>query len=364
MFFASDNRAGAPAEIVDAIASEAKRYGMAYGTSDIDRQVEARFSEIFEREVAVLFVATGTAANGLALAAVGKPAGAVFCHRESHVVEDEFGGTEFLTGGARLVPVDGPLGKIDPAKLDAAIGRFTSGLVHSGQAMAVSITQMSEAGTVYGVDEISAIADITHRHGLPLHMDGARFVNALVDLGVSPAEMSWRAGVDLLSFGATKNGCLAAEALVFFHPAHARDAKFLRQRSGHLFSKSRFVAAQLDAYFRDDLWLRLARNANEMGERLRAGLKASSSARLAWPTSGNETFAVMRKSEAERLRSAGAEFYGWINPYGSNVELAEDEEVSRLVTSFMTTPDDVDRFLALLGAETKTPRQSRGAKSA
>jgi threonine aldolase len=363
MFFASDNRAGAPPEIVDAVAREAARFGAAYGGSPLDRAVGARFSEIFEREVAVFFVATGTAANGLALAAVAKPAGAVFCHRESHIVEDEFGGVEFLTGGARLVTVDGPLGKLDPGALEMAIDRFASGAVHSGQPMAVSITQMTEAGTVYTQEEIGAIADLARRHGLPLHMDGARFVNALVHLGVSPAEATWKAGVDLLSFGATKNGCIAAEALVIFDPARAKDARFLRQRAGHLFSKSRFVAAQFDAYFRDDLWLRLARHANKMGERLRAGLEASSMARLAWPTEGNETFAVLWRDDAERLRQAGAEFYEWIVPHGSGIEIRADEAVVRLVASFMTTSDHVDRFLGELDAETKTPRRSRGAKS-
>lgn len=363
MLFASDNRAGAPPEIIEAIAREATRFGIAYGESPLDRAVEARFSEIFEREVAVFFVGTGTAANGLALAAVAKPAGAVFCHRESHIVEDEFGGVEFLTGGARLVTIDGPLGKVDPASLAAAIDRFASGAVHSGQPMAVSITQMSEAGTVYTPDETGAIADLAHGHGLPLHMDGARFVNALVHLGVSPAEATWKAGVDLLSFGATKNGCIAAEALVFLDPGRAKDARFLRQRAGHLFSKSRFIAAQFDAYFRDDLWLRLARHANEMGKRLRAGLAASSTARLAWPTQGNETFAVLWRADAERLREAGAEFYEWVVPHGSGIGLHADEVLVRLVASFMTTSDDVDRFLAKLDAETKTPRRSRGAKS-
>jgi len=322
-----------------------------------------RFSEIFEREVAVFFVGTGTAANGLALAAVAKPAGAVFCHRESHIVEDEFGGVEFLTGGARLVTVDGPLGKLDPGSLATAIDRFASGAVHSGQPMAVSITQMTEAGTVYSPEEIGEIAGLARGHGLPLHMDGARFVNALVHLGVSPAEATWKAGVDLLSFGATKNGCIAAEALVIFDPARAKDARFLRQRAGHLFSKSRFVAAQFDAYFRDELWLRLARHANKMGERLRAGIKASSMGRLAWPTQGNETFAVFWRDDAEHLRQAGAEFYEWIVPHGSGIEIRADEAVVRLVASFMTTSDDVDRFLSELDAETKTPRQSRGAKS-
>ena len=345
MFFASDNRAGAPPEILEALAREAARFGKAYGESDIDKEVERRFSEIFERDVAVFFVATGTAANCLSLASVAKPAGAVFCHRDSHILEDEFGGVEFLTGGARLVPIDGPSGKLGREGLAAAIDRFVLGLVHAGQPMAVSITQMTEAGTVYPLDEIAVLAELAHRHDLPLHMDGARFVNALVHLGVSPADATWKAGVDLMSFGATKNGCIAAEALVVFDPARAKDVRFLRQRAGHLFSKSRFVAAQFDAYFRDDLWLRLARHANDMGARLRTGITGSSTARLAWPTPGNESFVVMKQAAAARLRRAGAEFYDWAIPLGADLGMSDDEVLVRLVASFMTTPEHIDAFL-------------------
>ena len=345
MFFASDNRAGAPPEIVEAIASEAARFGKAYGESDIDKAVEARFNEIFEREVAVFFVATGSAANCLALASVARPAGAIFCHRDSHIVEDEFGGVEFLTGGSRLVPIDGPSGKLDPAALSAAIDRFALGFVHAGQAMAVSVTQMTEAGTVYSRDEIAAIGELAHRHDLPLHMDGARFVNALIHLGLSPAEATWKAGIDIMSFGATKNGCIGAEALVVFNPKRARDVRFLRQRAGHLFSKSRFVAAQFGAYFRNDLWLRLAVHANAMADSLRSGIEASSAARLAWATPGNESFVLMKQITAERLRGAGAEFYEWAVPSGADLHMTADEVLIRLVASFMTTPQHVDNFL-------------------
>jgi threonine aldolase len=323
MLFASDNWAGAAPEIVEAVALEAGCYGNAYGDSPLDHKVAERFSEIFEREVAVFLVGTGSAANGLALSAIGKPAGVVFCHRGSHVFEDECGGVEFLTGGARLATLDGAFGKLDPSALAAALARFTSGAVHSGQPMAVTLTQMTEAGTVYSVDEIQTIVKVAREHGLPVHMDGARFANALVYLGISPAEMSWRAGIDVLSFGATKNGCIGAEALVCFDQGLAKSMRFLRQRAGHLFSKSRFVAAQLDAYFRDGLWLRLAGHANAMGTKLRAGLQMSGHARLAWPTQGNEVFAVIARSEAARLRGEGAVFYDW-SPPKNDVSLKGD----------------------------------------
>lgn len=348
MIFASDNWAGAAPEIVEAIAREAKNRGSAYGESPIDREVEARFSEIFEREVAVLFVGTGSAANALALASVNRPGGVVFCHRESHILEDECGGVEYLTGGARLFGLDGAIGKVRPEVLRAAMDRFAPGNVHSGQPMAVSITQQTEAGTAYTPDEIRALSTVARGRDLPLHMDGARFANALVQLGVSPAQMTWQAGVDILSFGGTKNGCVGAEALVFFDPAQARDAPYLRKRAGQLFSKSRFIAAQFQAYLHDGLWLGLARHANAMADSVRAGLGQTNRARLAWPTKGNEVFAVLSSPDAKRLRDAGAMFYDWPAPHG--VGLDDGETLVRLVTSFATSAAEVDGFLGELGA--------------
>ncbi len=348
MQFASDNWTGAAPEVIDAVAREGARSGSAYGTSAIDRAVEARFAEIFEHEAAVFFVATGSAANALALAAVSRPAGAVFAHSESHVIEDEIGGVEFLAGGARVIPVEGPLGKLDPAALKKALDRFEPGAVRTGQPVAVTITQQTELGTVYQASEIRALADIAKARDLPLHMDGARFAYALAQLGVSPAEITWKAGVDILSFGATKNGCIAAEALIFFDPALAKEMPFIRKRAGHLFSKSRFIAAQFDAYLRDGLWLRLARHANDMAERLRTGLAAASNAREAWATRGNEVFAVMRRADAERLTKAGAAFHEWPEPHGLTPGPGADEAIFRLVTAFTTRPEDVDAFLTAL----------------
>lgn len=348
MQFASDNWTGAAPQIIDAVVREAARSGASYGASEIDAAAEKRFAEIFEHDVAVFFVATGSAANALALAAASKPAGGVFAHAESHILEDEIGGVEFLAGGIRVIPVEGPLGKLDPEALKRALARFVPGVVRTGQPVAVTVTQQTEMGTVYSVDEIRALAAIAQERDLPFHMDGARFAYALVQLGVSPAEMTWKAGIDVLSFGATKNGCIAAEALVVFDEALAKDLPFIRKRAGHLFSKSRFVAAQFDAYFRDGLWLRLAGHANAMADRLRAGLASASNAREAWPTQGNEVFAVLKNVDAERLRSAGAHFYEWPEPHGWNANLATDEVAVRLVTAFSTQQSDVDSFLAAL----------------
>ena len=268
MFFASDNWAGAHPRIMESLAVNAEGFAAAYGNSPLDKAVAERFNEIFEREVAVFFVATGTAANSLAMASLARPGGVVLAHREAHMIEDESGAPEYLTGGARVKPVDGRLGKMDINRLEEAIRQPASRFPHGGQAMAVSITQSTESGTVYALDEIEAIAARAHDHGLPLHMDGARFANALVSLDATPAEMTWKRGVDLLSFGGTKNGCWCAEAVVFMDPKAAREFPFLRMRAGQLFSKSRFVAAQFDAYLKDGLWLDTARHSNAMAARL------------------------------------------------------------------------------------------------
>jgi threonine aldolase len=247
------------------------------------------------------------------------------------------------------------------------MARFTPGFVHSGQSMAVSVTQQTEAGGIYTPDEIRIIAEIAKKRDLPLHMDGSRFANALAHLGVSPAEMTWKAGVDILSLGATKNGCIGAEAVVCFDPAGAADLPYLRKRAGQLFSKSRFIAAQFDAWFRDGLWLKLARHANAMAGRLRAGLAALPNAREAWATHGNEIFMVLKRADADRLRQAGARFHDWHEPHGTRMSLSPDEVLVRLVTSFVTEERDVDRLVAALGsgevqAKRKAPRTTRGAE--
>lgn len=348
MFFASDNWAGAHPAIADSLSAHAPGFSAAYGEGELDQMVYRRFSEIFEREVAVFFVATGTAANSLALTAFNKPGGIAFGHREAHIIEDECGAPEYFTGGARIHAVDGPLGRIDPENLEQALARFTPEFVHAGRSMAVSITQSTEAGTVYTLDDIDRIASIARHHGLPLHMDGARFANALAALDVTPAEMSWKRGVDILSFGGTKNGCWCAEAIVLFDLEKANEMAFLRKRAAQLFSKSRFVAAQFDAYFRDGLWLETARHANAMAARLAAAIEDSRGVRLAWLPQANEVFATMRKAEAERLQAAGAAFYDWHRPHGFNGHIGKDEALYRFVTSFTTTAEEIDRFGSLI----------------
>jgi threonine aldolase len=349
MFFASDNWAGAHRSIAERLLQESTGFAAAYGTSDLDRRVEARFAEIFERDVSVFFVATGTAANSLSLASVQRPGGITFCHSEAHVIEDECGAPDFFSQ-ARLAAVEGDAGKIDPAELVKRIAGFPENAVHHGRATAVTITQATEIGTVYSLDEIDAISAITKANKLPLHMDGARFANALVALGATPAEMTWKRGVDILSFGGTKNGCWCAEAIVFFNPEQAKEMPFIRKRAAQLFSKSRFIAAQFDAYLENDLWLGLARHANAMADRMRAGIGASNSARLAWPTTSNEVFAVIPKAAAKTAEDKGAKFYEWPVPAARPELVGADETLIRLVTSFATEAADVDGFLACLAS--------------
>lgn len=346
MFFASDNWAGAHPAINDRLSRESGRFASAYGTSELDRAIEARFNEIFEKEVAVFFVATGTAANSLSLASIARAGGLTFCHTEAHVIEDECGAPDFFSG-MRMVGVEGPAGKMLPENLIERIARYPQDAIHHGRAAAVTMTQATEVGTIYTLDEIDVISGIAKENGLPLHMDGARFANALFQLDCTPAEMTWKRGVDVLSFGGTKNGCWCAEAIVFFDPALARDFAFLRKRTAQLFSKSRFIAAQFDAYLKDDLWLGLAGHANAMADRLRAGFASLNSARLAWPTQANEVFAILPKSSAKAAQEKGAKFYDWLEPRDMPEKVGKDEALVRMVTSFATTEEDVDQFLAI-----------------
>jgi threonine aldolase len=246
--------------------------------------------------------------------------------------------------------VDGPLGRIDPANLEKALGRLTPEFVHAGRPMAVSITQSTEAGTVYSLGAIEAISAIAKRHSVPLHLDGARFANALVSLDTTPAEMTWKRGVDIVSFGGTKNGCWCAEAVVVFDLDKARELAFLRKRAAQLFSKSRFIAAQFDAYFQNDLWLDTARHSNAMASRLANAIKASRVGRLAWAPEANEVFAIIKRDDAKRLQGSGAAFYDWHSPAGFSGQIGEDEALYRFVTSFATTVDEVDRFAGEIGA--------------
>ncbi|BBK37989.1 L-threonine aldolase [Allostella sp. ATCC 35155] len=339
MNFASDNTAGVHPAILQAVADAASGRAMPYGNDPWTGRVAERLAAIFETEVAVFPVATGTACNALALSALTPPWGAVLCHAAAHVEVDECGAPEFFTGGAKLVPLPGADGKIAPAVLQAALGRAGFGVVHSVQPAALTLTQATECGTVYRPNEIRALADLAHDRGLAVHMDGARFANAVVTTGAAPADLTWRAGVDVLSLGATKNGAMAAEAVVFFDRERADRFQFRRKRSGHLFSKMRFLSAQLDAYLADGLWLANAGQANAMASRLAEGLSGLPGVALQHPVEANALFARLPGQAIDTMGEAGFRFYRWPD---------EESDVIRLVTAFDTTAEDVDLFLATL----------------
>jgi len=235
-----------------------------YGADEITERLQGAASKVFEREVSIFPVATGTAANALALAQLSPPFGGIYCHEGAHIVTDECGAPELFTGGAKLLGLPSPSGKIGPDAIDASVALANDMGVHHVKPSAVSVTQATELGTVYALGELEAVTAAAKRHGLAVHMDGARFANALVHLGCSPAEATWKAGIDVLSFGASKNGALAAEAVVFFDPRRAEDFERRRKQAGHLWSKLRYLSCQLVAYLENDLWLQNARQALQL----------------------------------------------------------------------------------------------------
>ncbi len=336
--FRSDNTHGASPEIAAALAAANTGTETSYGDDTASGGLEARFADIFEHEVAVFPVLTGTAANALALSVMTPPFGSVYCHADAHIRVDECGAPEFYAGGARLVALDGADGKIACADLAAALGAAGAGDVHRVQPSALSLTQLTECGTAYRVDEIASLAEVARDYGLRVHMDGARFTNALVGLGCTPAETTWRAGVDILSFGATKNGAWAAEAIVVFASELAAEMAYRRKRAGHLLSKMRFVSAQLEAYLTDELWLRNAAHANAMAQRLARGLGAVPGAELAHPVDGNQIFVRLPGPAIEALIADGFLFHRW-------PESVADATVIRLVTAFGTGEADIAAFV-------------------
>jgi threonine aldolase len=341
MNFRSDNETGAHPLIIEAV-SRAFTSGSAfsYGADEWTQRVENRLRQIFQKPDLVAFpVATGTAANVLALSCCTPPWGSIYSHPTAHIAVDEANAPEFYTG-AKLEPIDGPAGKIDSKKLANALAQPVYGVVHHPQPSVVSITQATECGTAYAPEEIAAIATSTHRQGLKLHMDGARFANALSFIDCSAAELSWQAGVDVLSLGATKNGAMGAEVVVFFDAGLAKEFEFRRKRGGHLFSKMRLLSSQLDAYFTDGLWLSNAKHANTMARRLVAGLTTMKGTSLLYPVDANEIFVVLPAHMHDALQAAGAAYHPWPSD-------RPGERAFRLVTAFDTDPADVDKFLSI-----------------
>ena len=345
MNFASDNTAGVAPEILQALIAGNDGFAMGYGNDDTTRAVERQIGEVFEHDVAVFLVPTGTAANALALAHVSPPWGAVFAHAEAHILTDECGAPEFYGGGLKLVGMPGVGCKVTRQMLAETVAHYEGHAPHQVVPAAFSFAQATEAGTIYRQDEIVALARLAHDHGMRVHMDGARFANALVRMNASPAEVTWKAGVDVLCFGATKGGAMGAEAVVFFDRKLAANMAERRKRAGQLLSKHRFLALQYQALLADDYWLRLARHANAMADRLASALTAGGRT-PAWPVEANLVFLVLPNAVEARLKAAGAHYYVR-HSESLAVPLPPDHCLIRLVTSFATREDEVDRFASL-----------------
>ena len=338
--FSSDHVAPACDAILAAVNQANEGFVTSYGGDDLTAKLQSIASDLFERQVAIFPVTSGTAANALALSQIVPPYGAIYCFESAHIVTDEAGAPGFFSGGAQLIGFPAADGKIRPEQLSKAVAYAEDLGIHHAKPGALTLTQATEWGTVYGLTEIAAISNAARRHGLPVHMDGARFANALAHLGCTPAEATWKCGVDVLSLGATKNGALGADAVVFFDPAMARDFERRRKRAGHLMSKLRFVSAQLLAYLKNGLWLANARHANAMALRLAQGLKTVPGAQLLHPVEANEVFVVLPEETVSSLERQGFDFYRW------TVHQPRSGATIRLVTCFATVSADVDEFIA------------------
>ena len=337
--FTSDNCTPVSETILAAINAANRGMAPSYGLDEQTAQLERVTRELFETDLKIFPVVTGTAANALALSQIVPPYGAIYCHDAAHIMVDEAGAPEFFTGGAKLIGLSSLDGKISPSQIQEAVDYAKEMGVHHVSPGAVSVSQTTEWGGVYSVSEVAALCDVARQHHLPVHMDGARFANALAHLGCAPADATWRQGVDVMSLGATKNGALCAEAVIFFNVALARDFEQRRKRAGHLWSKSRFLSVQLLAYFDGGLWLTHARHANAMAASLARGLSAIRGVSLLRPPEANELFVILPESWVKALEVEGFHFYRWGRPRSDGV-------LVRLVTSFVTQMEDLEDLLA------------------
>jgi len=345
MYFASDNSGPVAPQIMQALVDANQGYAIGYGQDEITKQVQDRLREIFQApEAHVHLVITGTAANALALATLANPWEAIFCHKEAHVQTSEANAPEFFSGGAKMLGVDGPSGKIDPDALAEAMADFETGGVKEVQRGPLSLTQVTDLGAVYTLDEIRAVTSVAKSFGSLCHMDGARFANALVALGCTPAEMTWKSGIDALSFGGTKNGLMAVEAVILFNPARGREFQLRRMRAAHVLSKHRFIAAQMRAYLTDDLWLDMARHSNTMATRLEKAVLGLPGGVIHHRVDANIIFAGWTRQGHRNARNAGAQY---CLDHRETLDGSPEQVVgARLVTNWATTENDIDNFVA------------------
>ena len=351
LYFGSVNHSGASDAVFAALAQANQGISAAYGDDEWTQQAVRAIQTTFDSPAEVFFVSTGTAANALALACMSAPWQIILCHAQAHILNDELTAPEFFTGGARMVGLDAGREKLSLETLNQYLSQGSAHPPHNAEPAVLSLTQVTESGQVYSIEELTALCAVAHQYGLAVHMDGARFANAVAGLDCHPAAISWQAGVDVLSLGATKNGALSAEAIVFFNRPLAANLVPLRKRSGHLVSKGRWLGAQFSAWLNDGHWLELAAHANRMATLLEQGMAACPASQVIWPVAANEVFAILPRPVIEQLRAQGAVFYQWPRHFvPSHFNLNEHDEVVRLVTSFRTNEADVTTFLAHLNA--------------
>ena len=347
MQFGSDNQSGVSDKVMDCLLQATNGYAHGYGEDEWTNKAVQALRETFECDLEAFFVITGTAANSLALSCLVQPWESVLCHHQAHILIDESTAPEFFSGGARLLSITNKAGKITEEHLHEYARTAGTDYPHNPRARALSFAQANESGLVYTVKEITALCAAAHHQGMRVHMDGARFANAVAALDCRPSEITWQAGVDVMSLGATKNGALAAEAVIFFNADLSVSFRERRKRAGHLVSKGRFFGAQFVSWLENDHWLELARHANRQAALLAETLSKLPDFRLVWPVQANEVFLILPKPKAEKLQAAGATFYEWY-PEGLPPEtsLHSDEVFIRLVTSFTTNAEDIDAFFA------------------
>ena len=338
MNFKSDNYFGVHPSILQAICDANSDSAGSYGHDKYSAEMERRLAEVFEHDVKCFLTSTGTACNSLCLSAICPPYGTIYCTKEAHICNDECNAPAFFGCGSKMVECNASPSKLDIGAIKRDMDWAFGNPPHSTKPSCITITQSTELGLVYTLDELKKIGDFAHANGLRVHMDGARFANALESLKCTPAEMTWKVGVDVMSFGATKNGGLMGEVVIFFNQDLAKDFEYLHKRAGQLLSKTRFFAAQIVAYLKDDLWRKLAQHSNGMAKKLEAELAKVDGVDVVYPVDANELFVRMPRSVAEGLWAHGAEFYEW----------DMTESVYRLVTSWATTSEMIDNFVAAL----------------
>lgn len=349
MQFGSDNQTGASSQVLEMLTAANSGHTHGYGEDEWCLQAKEELKKTFSCELEVFFVATGTAANSLALSCMANPWETILCHHQAHIVQDESTAPEFFSGGARLIPISSQAGKLERKHLEQYFKLLSDEPPHTPRPAALSITQANEAGLVYTPEEILVLCSFAHEQSMHVHMDGARFANAVAALGCSPADVTWKAGIDVLSLGATKCGALVAEAVLFFNRELATSFVHRRKRSGHLVSKGRFFGAQFVGWLKDNHWLDLAHHANGQAQKLEKKLTSLSSVSMTWPREANELFVTLPKNIVDFLHNSGAEFYQW--PFHALPDgIVPDKETVfiRLVCSFVTTDEQINLFYNLI----------------